>query len=296
MPLSRPTLAAFAACLLSCAPSLGTNAATPAAGAQPAPRREEVRARLGDLLRTDAHAPLCQDIAARFAAGNQDALVDLFDYPSFVARMATHPELPAAASASLQAHPRRVEFARMHFPQDSQFICLGTRAFRGEPHVALRQWTPDRFDYVLLHLTKGEEKPIDDYVVVSGGDYQSEANALYFSPDLHAPMEALNRMLDLSYTNDFAKIIEAYRGLPPSLQSSPVAFKHFVNAVFSSERTDSPLYRQAVEQMGVVFGQRPYTLAYWKFQDGSRHDDAATREAGRSQLLGLLDDYELLGN
>jgi hypothetical protein len=102
-------------------------------------------------------------------------------------------------------------------------------------------------------------------------------------------------MLELSYKDEFGQIIAAYRSLPEAVQSSPMAFTHFVNAVFSSEPTDSALYKETIGRLDRVLGDYPYTLAYWKFIDGDRHDDPHTREPARGRLLELLDDYALVG-
>jgi hypothetical protein len=251
---------ALVACRGSAAPTRATS------GSASAPGREEVRARLEATLHADPNSAMCQSITSRFAAGDEDALRDIFDFKSFVARIGSYGHLPPEISASLAARTTRAGFSRLQFPKGSQFLCLGTRTYQGQPHIALRQWTSDRFDYVLLHVASSTT--VDDYIVVSQGTYHSEDDALYFLPEFQASMKVVSRMLELSYKEGFAEIIRSYRTLPAELQASPLAFSYFVNAVFSTDTTDTPLYREALAKMNEVFRERPYALAYWTYQDG----------------------------
>ena len=115
-----------------------------------------------------------------------------------------------------------------------------------------------------------------------------------FDPALSGPMEIVGRMLQQSFDRDFAGIITAYRTLPASLQASPVAFFHYINAVYTNESTDSELYRETTRRLEDVMRGRDYALAYWQRIDGQRRGDRAAELRARDRLVELLDDYELL--
>lgn len=276
----------------------GTTAAPQTAPANtPAVERAAVRARLEEKLEVDPHRGLCEALVAELARGNADAMVPYFDHASFVERVIASGAIPEEMQAALRADPSGpAEFSRIHFPPGSQFLCLGTRSLFGEDTIAIRNWQPgSRFDYALLHLSGNPERPIDDYMVVSGGTYHSYANALYFTPALRAPMETVGNLLLMSHEHRFQEIIDTYRGLPESVRSSPTGFLHFINAVFTLEQTGSPLYLEAIASMERIFRDHPYSLAYWRLLDGARRNVPAMVDESRGQLLELLDDYELLG-
>ena len=107
-------------------------------------------------------------------------------------------------------------------------------------------------------------------------------------------MQVVGRMLQQSYDRDFAGIISAYRTLPSTLQNSPIGFSHLVNAVFSIEATDSPMYRETTARMADIWSRRDYALAYWQRIDAHRRGDEPAETRARDRLIELLDDYELL--
>lgn len=281
---------ALALVLAGCGAAAGS-----ASGGTSLPARQVVVERLERRLQTDPNAALCQRLAQALASGDHDALRPLFDFPSFVERIVAHGGVPAHLAAELRAAPSGPEnFARFLSPQGSRFRCLGTRTFLGEPHLAIRHWTDTRFDYVLVHLTGHEALPIDDYHVVSSGHLHSEAQAIFLDPRNAPAMDAVARMFEQSYREDFTGIIAAFRALPEPVQASPVAFHHFINAVFSSEPTGSPVYREALERLEVVLRGREHALAYWRLLDARRRGDPEAVHAALGQLVELLDDYELL--
>ena len=274
---------------------IGCGASTASSGTTTTPSRAVVAQRLETRLASDPNRALCERVATSFASGNTDTLRPLFDFAAFAERIIARGNLPPDAAAHLRADPSAPQnFARYLAPRESQYRCLGTRSLLGEPHLAIRQWTPTRWDYVLLRLTGNAEHPFDDYHIVSSGTFHSELQAASFDPQLRAPMEIVGRFLQQSYDGDFAGIIAAYRTLPPSLQDSPLAFFHYVNAVFTSEPTGSALYRETVARMETVWRGRDYALAYWQRIDGQRRGDGAMEERARARLVELLDDYELL--
>ncbi|MFU8805926.1 MAG: hypothetical protein ACNA8W_19085 [Bradymonadaceae bacterium] len=253
----------------------------------------EVKQRLANRLDEDPNAELCQAVAEELAGGNHDALKPHFDTAAFAERIIAYRPLPQDVVAGLRDHHDEAEFfARFMSPQDSRFLCLGTRSFLDHPHLVIRTWTPTRYDYVLLRLEDEGDRAITDYFVVSGGLYHSERQAYYFDPDIDSAM--ISGMLEMSYRNEFAAIIAAYQSLPETLQMSPYAFPHFINAVFSVERTGSSLYDEATERIEPIYGDRNYTVAYWRMIDAHRRQDTTTVRHYRGMLLELLDDYELL--
>ncbi len=256
------------------------------------PTRVSVQTRLENRLSTDAHATLCEELAAGFSAGNRDTIAPHFDYASFVERVIALRPLPVEVSEALRANPVRENFARLHYPDGSRFLCLGTRTYRGETWIALRQWTDERFDYELFRLSGGAV-PIDDWLVVSAGDSHSLTNAFYFDPALQAGMEREGELLMMSYDGRFREAITGYRNLPAEIRALPSTFLHFINSVFTTEQTGSPLYEEAVGMMPTIYADAPYALAYWRFADARRRGDENLRKQARDVLLELLDDYEL---
>ena len=260
------------------------------------PSRDVVHARLDRKVAADPNRELCERITTGLAAGDRDALRPLFDHASYAERVLAKGSVDAETARDLRARSDAFkEFARIHTPRESKFRCLGTRSLFGEPVLAIRQWTPTRFDYILVHLTGKPDRPADDYMIASGGSYHSEADRLQFSKELGEGMKVVGEMLQLSYDRKFGEIIAAYQKLPGTLRASPVAFFHYINAVFTIEKTGSPLYREAVAKMELILGDRPYSLAYWRLFDAQRQSDEPARQASQSRLLELLDDYELLG-
>ncbi len=259
------------------------------------PSRTTIERRLSTRLEADPNHDLCVRIASDFASGNHDALRPMFDFASLVERIVAHGGVPEATVAQLRAAPSQpVNFAHTGFPEGSQFRCLGTRTFLGDPYLAIRQWTPTRFDYLLIRLTGHPALPIDDFSVVSSGYLHSEGQAIGFDPQMRAGVDTVAQMFPQSYSNDFAGIISAFRTLPAALQSSPLAYFHFINAVYTTERTNSDLYREATQRLEVVLRGRDYALAYWRRIDAARQGDAAAEARARGRLVELLDDYELL--
>lgn len=283
------------ALLLLAAGCGGASTGAPTASPPDATSRTEVQARLEDKLEVDPNRALCERIASLLAGGDRDALQPVFEHAGYVERIIERGGVPPAVQSDLRSRPTEFdEFGRIHFPDGSRFLCLGTRQLFGEDVIALRQWIPSRFDYILLHVGSSPDRPIDDYMVASGGHYTSEADALYFAPSMRRPMEVVSGFLRLSYESRFAEIIAQFQALPPALQESPVAFLHFINAVFTQERTGSPLYRETIRRMERVLEDRPYSLAYWRLIDARRRGDGVAAHHSRDTLLQLLDDYELL--
>jgi hypothetical protein len=275
----------------ACWPPPGPTPTTPAPALPP---RQAVAARLQVRLDADQNRALCEQLTAAFAAGDRDALRPVFDHSAFVERVIAHGTVPPETAAQIRVEPTGDGvFARFNYPDGSQFRCLGTRTFLGEPWIAIRQWTPTRFDYLLLRAG-GAQLPIDDYHVVSAGFLQSELQAAAFDPTIQASMSTVNGMLEQSYRGDFAGIIAAYRTLPPALQGSPIAFFHYINAVYTTEPAGSPLYQEVTQQAETVLAGRDYALAYWRLLDAQRRGDPGADARARSQLIELLDDYELL--
>lgn len=256
------------------------------------PVREVVQQRLTTHLETDPNRELCQTITERFKSGDRDALKPNFDTVSFVERIFTFRTLPTDVVEDLRAnHSAYKNFGRFHFPDGSDFLCLGTREFMGEPHVVIRQWTKTRFDYVLLHLTN---EGVDDYFLVSSGFHHADLQAHGFDPVFQGSMDIIGNMLQKSYDGDFAGIIADYQALPVTDQKLPIAFFHFINAVFTVEPTDSPLYTTAMIDLDKIMAGRTFSLAYWHRIDSQRRQDSAGVQAHSETLLELLDDYELL--
>lgn len=256
------------------------------------PVREVVQQRLTTHLETDPNREICETITERFKAGDRDAFKPHFDTASFVERILTFRTLPPDVVEDLRAnHSAYKNFGRFHFPDGSDFLCLGTREFMGEPHVVIRQWTKTRFDYVLLHLTN---EGVDDYFLVSSGFHHSDLQAHSFDPAFQGSMDIIGNMLQKSYDGDFAGIISDYQALPITDQKLPIAFFHFINAVFTVEPTDSPLYTTAIIDLDKIMVGRTFTLAYWHRIDSQRRSDSAGVQAHSETLLELLDDYELL--
>ncbi len=278
--------------ILLLATLLAACASSPTSVTTDEPVREVVQQRLTTFLETDPNRQLCETITASFKSGNRDALEPYFDTASFVERIFTFRTLPPDLVEGVRAnHSAYKNFGRFHFPDGSDFLCLGTREFMGQPHVVIRQWTQTRFDYVLLHLT---ETGVDDYFLVSSGFHHSDLQAHSFDPAFKGSMDIIGKMLHKSYDGDFAGIISDYQALPVSDQKLPIAFFHFINAVFTVEPTGSPLYTAAMFDLDRVMTGRTFTLAYWHRIDANRRGDEVAAAEHRETLLSLLDDYELL--
>jgi hypothetical protein len=130
--------------------------------------------------------------------------------------------------------------------------------------------------------------------VVSSGFLHSELQAVGLDPKFRLPGATINAMFQQSFDEDFAGIIAAYRTLPPDVQALPMAFFHFINAVYSSQPPSSAVYQEATQRMEEVLRGRDYALAYWHREHALRRDDASLELRARGRLLELLDDYELL--
>jgi hypothetical protein len=287
-PRGLALLAVFLGACAAEAPS----AVAPSASVPP---RAVVQQRLEAKLGSDPNHELCEQLARGLAGGDRDAFKPFFDFASFVERVIAKGSLPGPLAAQLRANPSGpAKFGRAYFPDGSMFRCLGTRSFLGEPYIAIRQWTPTRYDYLLVRLDGRRRLPLDDYHVVSSGFLQSELQGLGLDPQRHEAMAKIDAMLGQSYKDDFAGIIASYRTLPPDVQAMPIAFFHFINAVYSSEPTGSALYREATQRMEEVLRGRDYALAYWRREDALRRGDVQLELRARGELLDLLDDYELL--
>jgi len=289
-PTPAPFLVSTLAMLFGCSASIA-----PAPTSSTTLARNSVERRLETRLSSDPNRELCDRLAATLATGDSNTIRPLFDFASFVERIVTRSSLPPEIVARLRANPSGpANFARYLAPPGSRYRCLGTRSLLGEPYIAIRQWTPTRWDYLLLRLTGNAEHPFDDYHIVSSGLLHSEIQAAAFDPQLEGPMQVVGRMLQQSYDRDFAGIISAYRTLPSTLQNSPIGFSHLVNAVFSIEATDSPMYRETTARMADIWSRRDYALAYWQRIDAHRRGDEPAETRARDRLIELLDDYELL--
>jgi hypothetical protein len=276
----------------ACGPSTVVRPDSDAAQSQPV-QRAEVQQRLARHLDNDPNAALCETLATEFAGGNHDALKPHFDTATFAERIIGHRSLPADIVVGLRSfHDQSEFFTKFMSPEGSKFLCLGTRTFLDHPHLVLRQWTQTRYDYLLLRLGDDEERPLTDYFIVSDGLYHSERQAYYFDPEIDS--EKISGMLQMSYRSEFSEIIGQYQSLPELLQMTPYAFPHFINAVFTTEQTGTPLYDEAARRIELVFGERVYTVAYWRSIDARRRRDREAGEQYRGMLLELLDDYELL--
>lgn len=259
------------------------------------PTRSEVATRLAAHLARDPNRAVCERIAQGFSARDPETLEPLFDYPAFAARVTAHAGVSPAEVRALTAAPRRPVFARYSLPAEPrEWSCLGTRTYLGAPHVAVRvRWANDNFDYVLFRLGTDAQRPITDHYAVSSGVLSSELQAVGFTPEFAEPMRLVGAMFQQSYEGAFADIIRVYRTLPERLRMHPVAFRHFINAVFTTERTGSPLYVEATALASTVFRDSPYASAYWRLVDARRSHRAADERAARRTLIDLLDDDAL---
>lgn len=259
------------------------------------PARAEVATRLAAHLARDPNRAVCERIAQGFSARNSETLEPLFDYPAFAARVTAHAGVAPAEARALAAAPRRPIFARYSLPTEPrEWSCLDTRTYLDAPHVAVRvRWANNNVDYVLLRLGADAQRPITDYYVVSSGVLSSELQAIGFTPEFAEPMRLVGAMFQQSYDGAFADIIRVYRTLPERLRMHPVAFRHFINAVFTTERTGSPLYVEATTLASTVFRDSPYASAYWRLVDARRSHREGDERAARRTLIDLLDDDAL---
>lgn len=266
---------------------------TTEAPATETPDKSEVRQRLAVHIEDDPNAKLCDKIIHSLEAWDIEAFTPYFDTADFAERIIAYRPLSEETVSSLRRyHDQYENFTRFLNPEGAQFLCLGTRTFLDNPHMVIRVWTPGRYDYVFLHLKDAEQYVIIDYFVVSSGLYHSEKQAYYFDSDIDSTM--ISKWLLMSHRNEFQQIIDEYKSLTEEVRMSPYAFSHYINAVFTLERTESPLYAQAVEYIDEVFGNRIYSVAYWKMIDARRRGDFKTHEYYRNMLVDLLDDYEFL--
>ena len=295
-PRNAPVRSLLLALVILGPVSLACGSVSTAGGTTTTDERAMVITRLESRLADDPNRELCERLATDLATGDGDTVRALFDHASFVERIIAKGGVPADVEQTLRANPSQpANFGRMVFPEGSQFLCLGTRTAAGEPHIAIRQWTPTRFDYWLLHLSGNESVPIDDTLVVSNGSASSAVNALSMAPATRAHMTTISSFFQLSFDRRYAEIIDGYRALPANIRQTPNAFMHFINAVYTLESTGSPLYEEASRSALTVLADHPYALAYWQLMDARRRGDRSDVDTNRRVLLDLLDDYELLG-
>ncbi|MBK8171133.1 MAG: hypothetical protein IPK60_12420 [Sandaracinaceae bacterium] len=291
--MHKVLLVSVVAFCAACGPQIAQSGSTAAT----APTTAQIEQRLEVRLTQDPNRAMCDEIVAGFRAGNADAAKPHFDFAAFVERVVSSPTVPEALRARLRANPSGPqEFGRVHTPPGWQFRCLGTRALRGEDYLAIRLWGPTKFSYLMFHLSGPRAaRRIDDYYSVDTGIVNSTAQQFGFDPQFAEASIRIGEMYQLSYEHNFTAIIQSFRQLPGAIQNEPVAFGHFVNAVYASEQTGSVLYNEATNRMRQVYGDNIYTLAYWELADGNRRGDRAAATRARDRLIELLDDAELLG-
>lgn len=272
--------------------SLGACAST---GPTRAARRTQVQARLTAHLKADPNRALCERMVTRLSARDEHAVAPDFNYEAFATRMLNTGLATAERLSPLKGQATEYPaFTTIFTPKTAQFLCLGTRQMNEQPYLVVRSSTPTRFDYLLFHLS-GQPTMVDDFQIASTGVVHSELNALSFSsPEMDKELDVVTKMLQLSYNNGFREIIALYRTLSPRLQNSPIGFNEFINAVFTLEKTGSPLYQEAVGRIDEVFAEQELSRLYWRFIDQRRRGGKTDIESIRSGFLSQVDDYLLL--
>jgi hypothetical protein len=249
---------------------------------------------LAERLKDDPNGELCQAIVAKFNAGDDNALKDHLDRSAMAERAIFSANLGPERAAVWRKSAEGIEnFSRLLSPKGSRFFCLGTFGdASGEKSLVLRLRQKNRFDHIVLRLGGSAERPVDDYLVASGGYWHSALQTAFEGERLAPHQETRDWMFKASFEQKFDAIIEKFDALPKDVQRSEFMFLHYVNAVTSSttrgREKDSPRFVALEDQIKDSFSH-PIARAYWLLVFYARMGD---RDMAKKQISALAEPYQ----